>query len=99
MGRRLQPLTAAGPTRRGILDFLICRGDMNRPGLRQWHDCRQFVWRHGPAGCAERHRYCTGQRADGGSCVAAISLGKLVDRADEPALAGMCAAPPNELCA
>ena len=61
---------------------------MNRPGPGQLHDCRQFVWRHGPQAVRSDTDIGSGQRADRRLC-GGSQLGKLVDRADEPALAGM----------
>ena len=86
-----QPLNRP-PARPGdaFFDFLDLFGgmDMNRPGPAQLHDCRQFVWRHGPQAVRSDTNIGSGQRADGRLC-GGSQLGKLVDRADEPALAGM----------
>jgi len=91
-GRMIEQPFNRPPARPGdaFLDFFDLFGgvDMNRPGFGQWHDCRQFVWRHGPQAVRSDTDIGTGQRADGHPC-GGNQLGELVDRADEPALAGM----------
>ena len=86
-----QPLNRP-PARPGdaFLDFPDLFGgvDMNRPAFGQRHDGRQFVRRHGPQAVRSDADIGPGQCADGHLC-GGNQLGELVDRADEPALAGM----------
>ena len=86
-----QPLNRP-PARPGdaFLDFPDLFGgvDMNRPAFGEWHDRRQFVRGHGPQAVRSDTDIGPGQFADGHFC-RRNQLGKLVDRADEPALAGM----------
>jgi hypothetical protein len=80
------------PARPGdaFLDFLDLFGcvDMNRPTFGEWRDCRQFVRCHGAQAVRGDTDIGPGQSADGHFC-RGNQLGKLVDRADESALAGM----------
>ena len=63
-----QPLNRP-PARPGdaFLDFLDLFGgvDMNRPAFGQWHDCRQFVRRHGAQAVRGDTDIGAGQFADG----------------------------------
>ena len=61
---------------------------MNRPGFGERHDCRKFVRRHGAQAVRRNADIGARQRADSLAC-AGDQRGKLVDRADEAALAGM----------
>src|SRR5260370_41794269 len=82
-----RPLARPGDA---LLDFLDLFGgvDVNRPGFGQWRDGRKFVWRHGPQAVWRDTDIGPSQRADG-LARGGHQLGKLVDRADAPALAGM----------
>ena len=86
-----QPLNRP-PARPGdaFLDFLDLFGgvDMNRPPFGEWRDCRQFVRCHGAQAVRGDTDIGPGQFTDG-NLRRGNQLGKLVDRADEPALAGM----------
>ena len=71
---------------------------MNRSAFGECHDCRQFVGRHGPQAVRSDSDIGPGQFADGHFC-RRNQLGKLVDRADEAALAGMrCGATKGTVC-
>ena len=61
---------------------------MNRPAFGERHDGRQFVRRHGAQAVRSDADIGPGQFTDGHLC-RGNQLGELVDRADEPALAGM----------
>ena len=61
---------------------------MDRSAFGQRHDGRQFVRRHGAQAVRRDADIGAGQRTDGRPCGIDQS-GKLVDRADEAALAGM----------
>ena len=86
-----QPLNRP-PARPGdaFLDFPDLFGgvDMNRPALGERRDGRQFVRRHGAQAVRGDTDIGPGQIADGDFC-RGHQPGELVDRADEPALAGM----------